>query len=233
MLRVFLDTTVVRNSQQKRVVWDEEPQLINWGGREFEVPVFTPHELTPNEKFKNQGNLKAYRDAKRIQYIEKIARLKLIKLLWHFELHWEFISRRKMSKGTPSICQYIEAANSPLLYGRTVASAFSNEDHQFEFLKKLTHPRYDEWKAAANVISGSKREKNQLLDAFHLWTAEHNWCDYFVTMDYKLIETVAQSSIKSSLVLVCPTEFILGVIPVLPAAVCERMGKWLSRRIIG
>ncbi len=233
MLRAFLDTTVVRNSQQVRTEWYENPKSVTWGDREFTVPLIESRERIPSEKFKRDGNLKAFRDAKRIRYIEKLASLGLIRLVCDFELHWEFISRRKMNKGIPSIVKYLEKVHSPIVYGRTVVSAFSREDHQFEFLKNLKHPRYDEWKKAANVVASSKKEKNQLLDAFSLWTAEHNWCDYFVTMDYKLIEFVKASSIKTNLNLVRPTQLVIGALPMIPAAVCERAGNWLSRKLIG
>ena len=33
----------------------------------------------------------------------------------------------------------------------------------------------------------SKKVGNQLLDAFFLWTAEHSRCDYFLTMDFRLV----------------------------------------------
>jgi hypothetical protein len=234
MLRAFLDTNVVRNSQHTRTVWYEETQSITWGDREFEVPLLTSRETKPIEKFRGQdGNRIAYRDAKNIRYIEILAKLRLIKLFWDFELHWEFISGRKMNKGTPSIVKYLEKGHSPIFYGRTVVSAFSSEDHQFEFLKSLKHPRYDEWKKAANVVADTRKEKNQLLDAFSLWTAEHNWCDYFVTMDYDLIDSVAKSSIQTDLRLLRPTQLILGALPTIPVAVCEKAATWLTRKLIG
>jgi hypothetical protein len=234
MLRVFLDTNIVRNSQHAHTEWYEETQSVLWGDREFKVPMLTSRETKPIEKFRRHDkNRIAYRDAKNIRYIEKLAKIRLIKLFWDFELQWEFISGRKMSKGTPSIVKYIENGHSPITYGRTITSAFSSEDHQFEFLKNLKHPRYDEWKKAANVVTNSHKERNQLLDAFCLWKAEHNKCDYFATMDYNLIDSVNASSIKSSLRLLRPTQLVMGALPTIPAVVCEKAGTWLTRRLIG
>lgn len=225
MLRVFIDNCVVRNSQQVRIELEEVQENINWGGQEFTVPITKPKAVYPNEKFKNQNDLRAYVDSQKIPRIEKLARLKLIKLYWHHELRWEFISKRKLKKGNVSIVNYIHEANSPIYYSRVVASAISKEDYQFNFIKNLKHQRFNEWKNACGVIAGSKKERNQTLDAFHLWTAEHNWCDYFVTMDYKLISAVEKSTLKTELNIVSPTELLKIAYCYIPIVLLERLCK--------
>jgi hypothetical protein len=40
---------------------------------------------------------------------------------------------------------------------------------------------------------GGKWNRNQLLDAFHLWCAEYNKSDYFLTLDFKLIRILGQN----------------------------------------
>lgn len=228
MLRGFLDNCVIRNSQAVRREWGEVLETINWGGQEFTLPIQRSHDRFPTEKFR-ATNPEAFRDAQSIGGIERLARWRLVRLFWHFELRWEFLARRKIDQGAVTITEQLEEAHCPLFYGRIVAEAFSKTDHQLEFLRGLRHPRFDEWKEASGVIAGSRRERNQLLDAFHLWTAEHNWCDYFVTMDYALIQTVARSHLKTAMRLAPPRAFLRAARLHVPAALFERCA-W---RIVG
>src|SRR5204863_2295591 len=58
---------------------------------------------------------------------------------------------------------------------------------QHQFLRKIKHPRF----LRLQKITGAHEAKgrrywNQMLDAFAVWCAEHNCCDYFLTLDFKL-----------------------------------------------
>ena len=226
MLRVFFDTTIIRNSQHKRTVWKPHVQSVLWGGREHSVTISALVETRPIEKLR--GQRRTYCDARRIRFIETLAKARLIRAFWHFETKWEFSSRRPMNQSMPPLTRYLSAVVAPVRYERLLSPAWLNPgDPQLEFLREIADERYAQWKRASNVLPGTKAEKNQLLDAFYLWTAEHNRCDYFLTMDYKLIATIARSGLESRLRLIAPTEFLWEVLARLPFAIFERMGQML------
>jgi hypothetical protein len=54
---------------------------------------------------------------------------------------------------------------------------------------------------AAHRITGAyqgtkKTNRNSLLDAFHLWCAEHNNCDFFLSPDFRLARMIMMSKAK-------------------------------------
>ena len=52
---------------------------------------------------------------------------------------------------------------------------------QFKFLRSLNDERFRELQAITGAYQGEgKINRNQLLDAFHLWCAEGNGCDLFL-----------------------------------------------------
>jgi predicted nucleic acid-binding protein len=50
---------------------------------------------------------------------------------------------------------------------------------------------------------------NQLLDAFHLWSAEAAGCDYFLTLDFKLIKMMNQAPSSTPVRIVRPSELLI------------------------
>jgi hypothetical protein len=64
----------------------------------------------------------------------------------------------------------IEWGPDPLNYGRIMAgwSAIHKTDPQLDFVKGITHPRFQELKLATEANPDSGTYRNQLLDAFHI-----------------------------------------------------------------
>ena len=89
----------------------------------------------------------------------------------------------------------VEHVEAPVKYGRVLIGG--NQDAkkmQFDFLSGLNHKRFTELQKLTGAYQGpGKLNRNQLLDAFHMWCAEHNECKYFLTLDFKLIRMVANS----------------------------------------
>jgi hypothetical protein len=50
--------------------------------------------------------------------------------------------------------------------------------------------------------------RNQLLDAFHLWCAEYNHCDYFLTLDFNLSKIANKQKRRFPTEIVKPSELI-------------------------
>jgi hypothetical protein len=58
---------------------------------------------------------------------------------------------------------------------------------------------------------GNDVNRNQLLDAFHLWCAEHRDCDYFLSLDFKLAQMTANSRQKLRCRVVLPSELLAAL----------------------
>jgi hypothetical protein len=67
---------------------------------------------------------------------------------------------------------------------------------QYEFLRELHHPRFLELRKMCGAEQGANVNRNQLLDAFHLWSAEHHDCEYLLSLDFKLARVISNSKKK-------------------------------------
>jgi hypothetical protein len=104
----------------------------------------------------------------------------------------------------------IASAASPAQYSRVMIGYYTQDpkEMQFDFLSGLNYKRFNELQRMTGAYQGpGKLHQNQLLDAFNIWCAEHNDCDFFLTLDFKLIRVVA-SSHKQTIRLVKPSELL-------------------------
>lgn len=92
----------------------------------------------------------------------------------------------------------IKRVNAPIEYSRILMGAgFSAKELQLQFLGSIRHKRFLELQKITGGFQGKgKYCQKQLVDAFHIWCAEHNHCDYFLTLDYKLIKMVESHYLK-------------------------------------
>jgi len=80
---------------------------------------------------------------------------------------------------------------------------------QFRFLSSLKNKKFIELQKLTGADQGTgKLNRNQLLDAFHLWCAEYNGCDYFLTFDFKLMRVVGKQKGRFLGEVVKPSELI-------------------------
>lgn len=104
----------------------------------------------------------------------------------------------------------IKKVQAPLEYGRTLfGGAVTARERQYAFLCSVKHKRFLEIQKMTGAYQGRQPlNHNQLLDAFHLWCAEHNDCEFFLTLDFKAIKVLKLSPRKSSVQAVRPTELL-------------------------
>ena len=89
------------------------------------------------------------------------------------------------------------------------AMGIDGRAEQLHFLSSLSNSRFLELQKATGAYQGDKpRNRNQLLDAFHFWCAEHNECDFFLTLDFKLIRVFSLSRTTSTVRLIRPSELL-------------------------
>lgn len=189
--KVFLDTSVVKHAIRSRTV------MRPWRhGRE--AGTGTAQGIVSEDPARRvSGRLRLEIDC--LSEVTRLAEEGILELLWHFETFAEF-ARIFMIPGAASDFSRagIRMVRGPFDYGRplvplyppgpTDASAVREE--QVRFLKSLDHVRFLQLQRACGAAQGQVTNDNQLIDAFHIWCAEHEGAHYFLTTDLKLIRLI-------------------------------------------
>jgi len=207
-LRVFVDANVLKFSAsvvQRRVPVLQE---VEWAGKAIQVPIHRVVQFNPNDSIANQ-DLKG--EAELLPQVAALGHSGLVEYVVTFELQMEgwrlpsMPSRRGWFYGVP-----LTKVDAPFQYARTVAGGrLSPKELQHHFLASVRHPRFAAIQRAVGAYQGAQLpQRNQLLDAFHLWCAEHNACTYFLTLDFKLAKAVAKQQSKFKIQVVRPSELL-------------------------
>ena len=207
MPRVYVDTNVLKFSATALHRNVPTKQKMDWAGKEIEVVIHESRVINPNLGIKNT-ELKGEADL-----LPRIADLSLqgkVQFVMQFEARDESWGIPNMNSRTNQFygaeIQYIEA---PFKYSRVVAGGGRNIDHQYEFLKRVQHPRFDQLQMITGAWQGKNpKNRNQLIDAFHLWCAEHAGVEYFLTLDFKLQKQVSLSNRPVQVQIVRPSEML-------------------------
>ena len=206
--KVYIDTNVLKFSATQLQRYRPRTQKINWGGRELEVTVNDLVCVNPNETIKNP-ELKI--EAELLPVLAEAGKAGVIKYVIQMEALFESwgIPKMKSETGTFYDAPY-ECVEAPVKYSRTLVGAgFDPKEMQFRFLSSIKNKRFIELQKLTGAYQGSgKLNRNQLLDAFHLWCAEHNGCDYFLTLDFKLIRVVGKQKGRFLSEVVKPSELM-------------------------
>jgi hypothetical protein len=107
----------------------------------------------------------------------------------------------------------VSSVDAPVQYGRIMFEANSDyKEEQFRFLSSIKHDRFRELQRITGAYQGERKlNRNQLLDAFHLWCAEHNKCHFFLTLDFTLAKIVAKSKAKPRVPVLKPSEVLTAL----------------------
>lgn len=210
--KVYVDTNIFKFSATALPRLKPRMQTINWGDIEQEVVVHDFVDINPNDSIKNT-ELKS--ETEILPELADIGKQGLVRYLIQMEAELEgwgipnMDSKSGLFYGAP--LEHIEA---PIIYSRVIAGGFGHpKDMQYEFLSGLKHKRFTELQKITGAYQGEREvNRNQLLDAFHLWCAEHSGCDYFLTMDFKLIRVISNNrSSNLSVKLVRPSELLSAI----------------------
>ncbi|BDQ34903.1 hypothetical protein [Pseudodesulfovibrio portus] len=197
LIKVYIDTCILKFSATSLNRLIPRNQTINWGGINHECIVHDFREINPNDKI---NNLRQKKDADSLPEIAKMAKDGLIEIVMQDEIIFESWGLPKMDSqsgmfyGAP-----VSMVDAPFVYGRIVVGFGSSaKELQEKFLLNLNQKRFLQLQKATGAYQGKNPKNiNQLLDAFHIWCAEHNQCDHFLTMDYKLIKVI--KSLKNNI----------------------------------
>jgi len=208
--KVYVDANVLKFSATKllRIV-PKNKKIRNWHGKVTGILVNSIEYVNLNKWIKNP---KLKKEAKLLPQVAELIKAQRLRALINFETDLESWGLPNMDSATGKFygapIEYIEA---PIKYSRiTGGFGYGWKDLQYEFLKKIKNKRFRQLQKATGAYQGSKRlNQNQLLDAFHLWCAEYNKCDFFLTLDFKLIKMMKKAKLPlNNLTLVRPSELL-------------------------
>lgn len=210
---VYLDANVFKFAATRLLRLFPREHTVTWGEREFSTTVHDFGYLNPNESISN-ADLKA--EAQLLQKVAEMAKSSRLSLMVQLETRLEAWGLPRMdSDDGPMYGAPLVAVNAPIQYGRiVVGGGESADERQLNFLRSLRAPRFLELQRATGAYQGPGRlNRNQLLDAFHLWCAEYNRCNYFLTLDFKLQRVLEQSRKELNTSVVRPSQLLQAVGP--------------------
>lgn len=206
--KVYLDTTVLKFSATELPRLQPRNTSINWGGKNIDVTVHdfievNPNNLIPNDKLKVEAEL--------LPRLAELGKLGAIEYVINNETEQESWGLPNMDSKTGRFYGApIKTVKAPLEYSRTVAGGETkSRERQYCFLSSIRHKRFLELQKMTGAYQGKQPlNHNQLLDAFHLWCAEHNNCEFFLTLDFKVIKVLGLSPKKSTVQTVRPSQLL-------------------------
>lgn len=207
--KVYLDTTVLKFSATQLRRLRPRQQTISWGGQTHEGTVYDLVHINPNDSIDN-GELTA--EVELLPALAEAGKKGQIKYVIHAETLFESWGIPKMDSQTGKFygAPY-ENVDAPIEYSRVlIGMGMDARKMQYEFLSSLKDMRFLKLQKMTGAFQGKGTlNKNQLLDAFHLWCEEHNECDYFLTLDFSLIKVLRNNRKSQPLVrVVRPSELL-------------------------
>jgi hypothetical protein len=185
---------------------------INIAGRDWELKLHDFRYWNPNDAISN-AVLKD--EASRLPEVAELAKAGRLCLVTHLETELETWGLPNMDSADGRVFGApIEIIEGPIRGERVIAGGVKSMDElQLDFLMAIEHPRFQELQRIAGAYQGpGQLNRNQLLDAFHLWCAEHAECDYFLSLDFKLQRMVSRSPRKPLCTLVRPSELLAATL---------------------
>lgn len=206
--KVYIDTTVLKFSATQLPRLLPRKQTINWGGHAHEVTVHDFVRVDPNDSIDNP-ELKG--EAELLPTLAEAGKRGEVKYVIQMETLFESWGLPKMDSetgkfyGTP-----LGDVEAPIKYKRVLLGVNRDgREMQFSFLSSIRNARFLELQKMTGAYQGSgKPNRNQLLDAFHIWCAEFNKCHYFLTLDFKLLNVLRKQKRHPLVEIVKPSELV-------------------------
>ena len=189
-VRVYVDSNIVRHTGAYGFRWLPEEVTLQWGPHTIVQTVCRRYEIV--DRMVEQADERLRKETVAARLLSQFDRLPNVTFMQHWETDWEW--RRRDSSwpgiGSPFRGVNMVEADSPVERFRVVAGRGAPEPERI--FDGIDHSRFVFLQQLAGVQPGmsAKKRASQLMDAWHLWCAEHNACDYFLTMDAKLIRLV-------------------------------------------
>lgn len=205
---VYVDTNVRKFSAARLPRLRPRTETINWGDTSQEVDVYDLVDVNPNDAISNP---ELRREVELLPQVAALGTNSLINFVSQVETEIETWGLPNLdSRDGAFYGATITSIDAPVTYGRVVIGAgIGAKEEQFRFLASISAERFLELQRITGAYQGpGKLQRNQLLDAWHIWCAEHYGCDYFLTLDFKLQRVVARSRRAVNIRLTKPSELI-------------------------
>lgn len=168
-------------------------QRVEWGPTVQHLTVYDAKIINPQDKLP-EGELKT--EAALVRKVADAAKAGLIDAVIHEEVELETWGLPSMDGeqgrfyGAP-----ISKITGPAETNRVVSGPDGAEAYTRLFMESKTDLRFLELQKVTGAYQGKEKPRNfnQMLDAFFLWCAEYEKCDYFLTLDFRLIRMVISS----------------------------------------
>lgn len=209
--KVLVDTSILRNATSGRVILVERDQEVTWGDRTFNVAVAEPMEDDRVERLSSDhSRLKS--EVRSLKAVFRAARQDRILLLVSDCVGFESWNLRNLADGR-GLLQGAPFLNvkGPIEPTFTIGGTVPFKTSLVNGLLHSNDDRFKELQSQCGALRGDGQEpdENQILDAYHFWTAEFIEADYFLTTDFKLVKRLrGQPDHQSSVEIVMPSELL-------------------------
>jgi len=227
-VRVFLDVNMMKYAvDEVPPRWVSGDEQLHWGDSEQVIKVHRPVVLKPRDLL----DAKLAAETALLPLIALLARLDRLELLWQVEAEierWGLMNiqdRRGHFYGAP-----ITWVPGPFPYSRIVVGTYPGshpkirttskkelsqaKQLQVAFIASLTDPRLLELRRACKADKGQRGiDANQLIDAFHLWTAERSGATHFLTAEHALLKLAKERVLAHKVHPVEPSQLVAEILP--------------------
>lgn len=208
MTPVFLDTTVFKFSATALRRYVGRPSTVQWGPLTIHGVSHTEEILNPNDRI-SDPKLRA--EAELLPTIAELGVKGRLSFLISDEARFEQWGLPNLDSETGDFYgASIRSASAPIEYARVMGGlGIDGRLEQARFLQSLNDPRFLELQKASGAYQGKNpTNRNQLIDAFHIWCAEHNSCPFLLTLDWKLQRSLARTRVPLKVHVVSPSELL-------------------------
>lgn len=206
--QIFLDTGVLKASSDTRLMFVPQDQTVTWGTEEVTRPVYRPMYWNQNTSYLRTKPAR-FVDTVLLRFIAALAKQGKIRLVMHHEVQWELMGvKHAYGSGALFYKAPIAFVEGPVETSGILLDG-SGRDYQYEHLCSIDHARFSQLQRWTGAWQGPNNplNRNQLLDAFHIWCAEHSNSDYFLTHDDGLIREMSKGSERRTPVnIITPTD---------------------------
>lgn len=207
-VQAYLDTTALKFAANAIAGFAPRPVTITWGGKRFDTVVHDPVVISPNDSLENE-RLKV--EANLLPEVAELGKVGAITFGIQAETEIESWGLSRMNSETGRFFgAKVERLRAPIEYGREVIGAgIDCVTEQYDFLTSIRDKRYLQIQRMTGAYQGKNPvNRNQLLDAWHLWCAEASDCEYFLTLDFKLEKVLGRSSGALNTTVIFPSGLI-------------------------
>jgi len=233
-IKVFVDANIFKYSATELHRFYPRQQAVVWGSNAFTTTVHDLVVINPNDNIRNNEILR--REVSLIPEIVALQTKENIEFCVTFESDVEVMGLPDMDSRPGKLygakISYIEP---PIEYSRVVIGwDIDAKEEQYDFIKRIKSKRFLEIQRATGAYQGiNPPNRNQLLDAFHLWCAEHAKCDVFLTGEAtKLKRSMSNKrDFSYGTKVLLPSELLSVLDGGLNKKICRQITRWIRQKI--